>query len=227
MFLLLYRLAKKYVYNVTSGSTADDIYLQAKSQIDDNKRQSTSRLSGYIGPEEYQQLKQQQQSQQSSQSLSQSLLSQTFSHKGSAHNIFTGENSFDSFGLMSQHTSGFCSGGNNTGLSQTSFLGQISQDVLIETSQSSNTRSGKKLVDPNASLHNSSSKSNIYADALRENMDCDVRNSAQKNFTGKDQRNMISYAGTGGSSAVKAHTQLVTEIITNSAKARRQITFDS
>ncbi|XP_073844649.1 cyclin E-interacting protein minus [Musca autumnalis] len=220
------RLAKKYVYNVTSGGTADDIYLQAKSQIDETKRQSTSRLSGYIGPEEYQQLKKQQLSQQSSQSLSQA--SSSFSHKVSSLNIFNGDSSFDSFGPISQNTSGFCSG-NNTGLSQTSnFLGHISQDIIMETSQSSNTKSGKKLIDPNKSLPNSSSKSNIYADALRENMDCDVRNSAQKNFTGKDQRNMIQYAGNGGGgSAVKAHTQLVTEIITNSAKARRQITFDT
>ncbi|XP_013106845.2 uncharacterized protein LOC106086646 [Stomoxys calcitrans] len=214
------RLAKKYVFNVTTGASADDIYLQAKSQLDDSKRQSTSRLSGYIGPEEYQQLKQQQ---------SQTLLGHAFgSHKGSAHNIFNGDNSFDSFGLMSQNTSGFCSGSNNVVLSQTSFLGQITQDVVVETSQSSSTRSGKKASsDPNSSIHNSSSKSNIYADALRENMDCDVRTSAQKNFTGKDQRNMIPYAGNGGGSAVKAHAQLVTEIVTNSAKARRQITFDS
>ncbi|XP_075165519.1 cyclin E-interacting protein minus isoform X2 [Haematobia irritans] len=220
------RLAKKYVYNVTGGASADDIYLQAKSQIDESKRQSTSRLSGYIGPEEYQQRKQQL-SQQSSQSLSQTLLGQSYgSLKGSALNIFNGDNSFDSFGLMSQHTSGFCSGGNNTAVSQTSFLGKISQDIVVETSQSSSTRSGKK-IDPNGSIHNSSSKSNIYADALRENMDCDVRTSAQKNFTGKDQRNMISYASNAGGSAVKAHTQLVTEIVTNSAKARRQITFDS
>ncbi|XP_061389550.1 serine-rich adhesin for platelets [Musca vetustissima] len=226
------RLAKKYVYNVTAGGTADDIYLQAKSQIDDTKRQSTSRLSGYIGPEEYQQMKKQQLTQQSSQSLLQaSLSSSSFSHKVSSLNIFNGDSSFDSFGPISQNTSGFCSGNNTAMLSQTnSFLGQISQDIIIETSQSSNTRSGKKLmVDPNKSLPNSSSKSNIYADALRENMDCDVRNSAQKNFTGKDQRNMIPYAGNGGNggSAVKAHTQLVTDIITNSAKARRQITFDT
>lgn len=49
---------------------------------------------------------------------------------------------------------------------------------------------------------------------------------AQKNFTGKNQRNMSSYADNGGS-AVKVHSQLMADIITNSAKARRLISFDS
>ncbi|XP_065370215.1 uncharacterized protein mi isoform X2 [Calliphora vicina] len=210
------RLAKKYVYPVTAGSTADDIYLQAKSQIEDTKRQSTTRLSGYIGPEEYQQLKLQ---------SSQSLLSQSQSHKGSTHNIFTTESSFDSFGLISQTSSGFCGSTNGMTMSQTSFLGQISQDIITaESSHTSNSCSATKAIQMSASLQNSSSKSNLCGVVLRENVDCDLRRSAQKNFTGKDQRNMSPYhGGNGGGSAVKAHSQLVTD----SDKARRQISFDS
>ncbi|KAM7344838.1 cyclin E-interacting protein minus [Cochliomyia hominivorax] len=207
------RLAKKYVYPVTTGGSADDIYLQAKTQIEDTKRQSTTRLSGYIGPEEYQQLKLQS--------------SQTQSHKGSTHNIFTTDNSFDSFGLISQTSSGFCGSTNGMSVSQTSFLGQISQDIIA--ADTSNSRSATKTIQTNLSLQNSSSKSNLCGVVLRENVDCELRRSAQKNFTGKDQRNMSPYAGgpSNGGSAVKAHSQLINDIAANSAKARRQISFDS
>ncbi|KNC21793.1 hypothetical protein FF38_03231, partial [Lucilia cuprina] len=209
------RLAKKYVYPVTAGSTADDIYLQAKAQIEDTKRQSTTRLSGYIGPEEYQQLKQQ---------TSQTPLTQTQSHKGSLHNIFNTDNSFDSFGLISQTSSGFCGSTNGMTMSQTSFLGQISQDIITaDSSQTSNSCSASKTIQTCPSLQNSSSKSNLCGVVLRENVDCDIRRSAQKNFTGKDQRNMSPYTGGSNGSAVKAHSQLITD----SAKARRQISFDS
>lgn len=216
-------MAKKYVYPVTAGSTADDIYLQAKSQIEDTKRPSSTRLSGYIGPDEYQQLK----LQNHSQSMSQ-LSSQSLSHKGSMQNLFTAnETSFDSFGLISQTSSGFCGSTNGMTMSQTSFLGQISQDIIIGelSSQASNSRSASKPpIQLQNGLQNSSSKCNIGGVVLRENVDCELRKSAQKNFTGKDQRNMSPYVGTGnGGSAVKAHTQLVTD----SAKARRQISFDS
>lgn len=223
-------MAKKYVYQVTTGSTADDVYLQAKHQIDGSKRQSTSRLSGYIGPEEFQQLKQQS---QLSQTLSQSQQFVTntfsFSHKGSTHNIFSTELSQDSFA-----SSGFCSANTNAAavsMSQSSLFGHISQDIVMtQNSQGSNPRSATKGIQSNPSLQNSSSKSNLCGVVLRENVDCELRRSAQKNFTGKDQRNMSPYAGTanGNGSAVKAHAQLVTESsITNSAKARRQIFFES
>lgn len=165
----MFRLAKKYVYPVTAGATADDIYLQAKTQIEDTKRQSTTRLSGYIGPEEYQQLKQQ---------SSQSLLSQSQSHKGSTQNIFTTDNSFDSFGLISQTSSGFCGSTNGMTMSQTSFLGQISQDIITaESSQTSNSCSATKPIQMSTSLQNSSSKSNLCGVVLRENVDCDLRRS--------------------------------------------------
>ena len=212
-------MAKKYVYPVTAGSSADDIYLQAKIQIEETKRQSSTRLSGYIGREEYQQLKQ--------QSLLQSL-----SLKGSTSSLFNADNSFDSFGPVSQTSSGFCGSTNGMTMSQSSFLGQISQDILIsESSQTSNSRSASKLIQHNATLQNSSSKSNLCGVVLRENVDCELRRSAQKNFTGKDQRNMSPYTGSGhnnnNGSAVKAHSQLITDIANNSAKARRQISFDS
>lgn len=204
---------------MTAGSTADDIYIQAKTQIEDTKRQSTTRLSGYIGPEEYQQLKQQ---------SSQSLLSQSQNHKSSSYTIFTADNSFDSFGLISQTSSGFCGSTNCLTMSQTSFLGQLSQDIITaDSSQISNPRSATKTIQANSSLQNSSSKSNLGGVVLRENVDCEIRRSAQKNFTGKDQRNMSPYAGANNGSAVKAQTQLVTDFSANSAKARRQITFDS
>lgn len=154
------------------------------------------------------------------------MLSQSQTHKGSTHNIFTTDNSFDSFGLISQTSSGFCGSTNGMTASQTSFLGQISQDII--TADSSNSRSATKTIQTNLSLQNSSSKSNLCGVVLRENVDCELRRSAQKNFTGKDQRNMSPYTGgANGGSAVKAHTQLVHDIATNSAKARRQISFDS
>lgn len=200
---------------MTAGSTADDIYLQAKTQIEDTKRQSFTRLSGYIGPEEYQQLKQQSQLQSQSQ-------------RSSSHNVFTADSSFDSFGLLSQASSGFCGSTNCLAISQTSFLGQISQDVLhSEASQNTNSCSATKTIQTNPTLQNSSSKSNLCGVVLRENVDCEVRRSAQKNFTGKDQRNMSPYAAANNGSAVKAQTQMVADLGLSGAKARRQITFDS
>ncbi|XP_037955430.1 uncharacterized protein LOC119685261 isoform X2 [Teleopsis dalmanni] len=157
------RLAKKYVYNVVSGKTADDIYFHAKAQIDDNKRLSCSRLSGYIPPDEYQQRKNCQQSQH-----------------GSLQNLFSTETSIDSFSFS--HTS---SGFYEHSTSQSNLLEIIPQDD-INYSQNSvgSSKLSSQISQSNSALPNSSSKNNLGGLALRENVDCELRRSAQKNFTG-------------------------------------------
>lgn len=202
----LLRLAKKFAFSVIAGKNADDVYLQARSQECEAKRLSSTRLSGYIGPEEFAQRK--------------LLLSQTSvvgSAAGSArslHNIFGSENSIDSFGLsqMSLPT-------NACSETQSSIVDRISEDLFCKERQP---------IRPNASLQNSSSKSNLGGLALRENMDCEARRSAQKNFTGKDQQNISPYFGGGGSnsSARKFQMPPVGNSNHSGGKAKRQISFD-
>ncbi|XP_030386582.1 uncharacterized protein LOC115633297 isoform X2 [Scaptodrosophila lebanonensis] len=213
----LLRLAKKYAYNVISGKNSDEIYVYARSQESDAKRQSSSRLSGYIGPEEFEQRKLL--FSHSTNSLARSKLT------GSAHNIFGSENSIDSFSLsqMSQVTSGY--GDTQT---QSSLVERISEELF-------NGGKTKKLsIQPNASLQNSSSKSNLGGLALRENMDCEQRRSAQKNFTGKDQRNISPYysgsnnnSNSNGLSGNNSARKIQAKTTDSGAKAKRQISFDS
>ncbi|XP_017024781.1 uncharacterized protein mi [Drosophila kikkawai] len=201
----LLRLAKKFAFSVIAGKNADDIYLQARSQESEAKRLSSTRLSGYIGPEEFAQRK--------------LLLSQTSSGVGtlagstrSLHNIFGSENSIDSFGL-SQQTSA-CTD------TQSSLVNRIAEDLFCKERQP---------IRPNPTLQNSSSKSNLGGLALRENVDCELRRSAQKNFTGKDQRNISPYYGGGGNgSNGSARKFQVTPANSNNSggKAKRQISFD-
>ncbi|ALC41690.1 mi [Drosophila busckii] len=201
----LLRLAKKYAFNVIGGKQADDIYLQARSQECESRRQSSTRLSGYIGPEEFAQRK--------------LLLSQssTLSKSGSMQNLFGSENSIDCFGLsqMSQ-----------TALnSNSSLMERISEQLF----------NNQLPIQPNPTLQNSSSKSNLGGLALRENVDCEQRRSAQKNFTGKDQRNMSPYFNAGNSNSNGSARKLLatatatatTTACCSQVKAKRQISFDS
>uniref|UniRef100_A0A1A9UV37 Uncharacterized protein n=1 Tax=Glossina austeni TaxID=7395 RepID=A0A1A9UV37_GLOAU len=212
------RLAKRYVYQVTTGASVDEIYLQAKQHIEESKR--SMRLSGYIGPEEFEKL-------QLHSKSCKSQPSSTLAGSNSKQNISARNNSIDNVNELSQGSL------NIKALiaKQTSFLDQLSQNSGdMQQLQTSNV-AAKLPISSNGSQQNSSSKSNLSGVVLRENVDCDLRRSAQKNFTGKDQRNKSPYACIGGggqSSAVKAQTHLVSELnISNCAKARRQITFDS
>ncbi|KAH8254755.1 hypothetical protein KR032_012017 [Drosophila birchii] len=202
----LLRLAKKFAFSVIAGKSADDVYLQARSQESEAKRLSSTRLSGYIGPEEFAQRK--------------LLLSQTSSGVGtlagstrSLHNMFGSENSIDSFGL-SQQTTSACTD------TQSSLVDRIAEDLFCKERQP---------IRPNPTLQNSSSKSNLGGLALRENVDCELRRSAQKNFTGKDQRNISPYYGGGGngSNGSARKFQVPSASSNNSGgKAKRQISFD-
>lgn len=202
-----YRLAKKFAFSVIAGKNADDIYLQARSQESEAKKLSSTRLSGYIGPEEFAQRKMIL-SQASAGSLA------TAGSTRSLHNMFGSENSIDSFGLsqMSQQTNA-CSD------TQSSLVDRISEDLFSKERQP---------IRPNPTLQNSSSKSNLGSFALRENVDCELRRSAQKNFTGKDQKNISPYYG-GGSSNGSARKYQVPLDNGNSSgqKAKRQISFDN
>ncbi|KAH8399335.1 hypothetical protein KR215_007993 [Drosophila sulfurigaster] len=210
----LLRLAKKYAFSVIAGKQPDDIYLQARSQESETKLQSSARLSGYIGPEEFAQRKLLL-SQSSSHSLSQMSLTHSKTD-GSMQNLFGSENSIDSFGF-SQMSQGAATSNSAT---QSSLMERISEDLF-----------SKQLpIQPNPSLQNSSSKSNLGGLALRENVHCEQRRSAQKNFTGKDQRNISPYFGGGSNSNGSGRKLPVTATVVSgesSAKAKRQISFDS
>ncbi|KAI8038498.1 uncharacterized protein LOC128254656 [Drosophila gunungcola] len=202
----LLRLAKKFAFSVIAGKNADDVYLQARSQESEAKRLSSTRLSGYIGPEEFAQRK---------MLLSQASAVGAAAGSGrSLHNLFGSENSIDSFGLsqMSLPT-------NTCSDTQSSIVDRISEDLFCKERQP---------IRPNPTLQNSSSKSNLGGLALRENMDCETRRSAQKNFTGKDQQNISPYFGGGGSngSARKFQMQSVGNSNNSGGKAKRQISFD-
>ncbi|XP_034477675.1 uncharacterized protein LOC117784130 isoform X2 [Drosophila innubila] len=211
----LLRLAKKYAFSVIAGKQPDDIYLHARSHESETKLQSSSRLSGYIGPEEFAQRKLLL-SQSSSQSLSQMSLARSKAD-GSMHNLFGSENSIDSFGFsqMSQ-----CTATSNSA-TQSSLMERISEDLFCKQQQ--------LPILPNPTLQNSSSKSNLGGLALRENVHCEQRRSAQKNFTGKDQRNISPYYNGGNSNGSGRKLQATTAApsVESSAKAKRQISFDS
>ncbi|XP_017073109.1 uncharacterized protein LOC108109186 isoform X2 [Drosophila eugracilis] len=202
----LLRLAKKFAFSVIAGKNADDIYLQARSQESEAKRLSSTRLSGYIGPEEFAQRK---------LILSQASGVGSVPCSGrSLHNLFGSENSIDSFGLsqMSLPT-------NTCSDTQSSIVDRISEDLFCKERQP---------IRPNPTLQNSSSKSNLGGLALRENMDCETRRSAQKNFTGKNQQNISPYFGGGGSNGSARKFQLppVGNSNQSGGKAKRQISFD-
>ncbi|XP_036331937.1 uncharacterized protein LOC118743399 isoform X2 [Rhagoletis pomonella] len=182
----LLRLAKRYVHNVIGGRGADDVYLQAKAKILREKNESNCRLSGYIGPEEYQRLKDSQQ--QHLQEEQSNLFSQNSMHSGSITNIFSAEPSLDSFGLTNSHEIK-----PSTNAIASTFT---SQSQLIESTSTQPSPLKKLPIQSNESQQNSSSKNNTCGLALRENVnfDSDQRRSAQKNFTGKDQRNVSPYA---------------------------------
>lgn len=204
--IFAHRLAKKFAFSVIAGKSADEVYLQARSQESEAKRLSSTRLSGYIGPEEFAQRK--------------LLLSQTSSGVGtlagstrSLHNLFGSENSIDSFGL-SQMSSQLAE-------TQSSLVDRISEDLFCKERQP---------IRPNPTLQNSSSKSNLGGLALRENVDCELRRSAQKNFTGKDQQNISPYFGGNGNgsngSARKFQVPSAGNSNQSGGKAKRQISFD-
>ncbi|XP_030558051.1 uncharacterized protein LOC115760720 isoform X1 [Drosophila novamexicana] len=211
----LLRLAKKYAFSVIAGKQPDDIYLQARIQESEAKRQSNTRLSGYIGPEEFAQRKLLL-SQSSTQSLSQMSLAHSKAD-GSMQNLFGSENSIDSFGFSQTSQSN----GASNPATQSSFMERISEDLFSKQQQ--------LPIQANPSLQNSSSKSNLGGLALRENVHCEQRRSAQKNFTGKDQRNISPYFGGGNSngSARKFQANAASSGGDSGAKAKRQITFDS
>ncbi|KAH8299606.1 hypothetical protein KR044_003499 [Drosophila immigrans] len=210
----LLRLAKKYAFSVIAGKQPDDIYLHARSQESETKLQSSARLSGYIGPEEFAQRKLLL-SQNSSQSMSQMSLVRSKTD-GSMQNLFGSENSIDSFGF-SQMSQGAATSNSAT---QSSLMERISEDLFSKQ---------QLPILPNPTLQNSSSKSNLGGLALRENVHCEQRRSAQKNFTGKDQRNISPYFGVSNSNGSGRKLQATATVVSgeSSAKAKRQISFDS
>ncbi|XP_054738432.1 uncharacterized protein LOC129244684 isoform X1 [Anastrepha obliqua] len=185
----LLRLAKRYVHNVITGHCADDIYLQAKAKIVREKNESNCRLSGYIGPEEYQRLKnsQQQQLQDQTHSFSQNLI-----RADSVTNIFSIDSSLNSSRASSSQNITL----STSSLATTSTSQNQSQIQLLESTVKQSSSLTKLSIQSNTSLQNSSSKNNMCGLALRENVnfESDQRRSAQKNFTGKDQRNVSPYA---------------------------------
>ncbi|XP_026841638.1 uncharacterized protein LOC6592406 [Drosophila persimilis] len=207
----LLRLAKKFAYSVVAGKNTDDVYMQARSQESEAKRLSSTRLSGYIGPEEFAQRKILL-SQASSCSSQQSISLQA---SQSIHNFFGSENSVDAFAMSQTSQATACTD------TQSSLMDRISEDLFCKEQQ-------QQPIRPNLTLQNSSSKSNLGGLALRENVDGELRRSAQKNFTGKDQRNISPYYGGGGSNGSARKFQ-VPPITSHSSgvKAKRQISFDS
>lgn len=187
------RLAKKYVCTVIAGKSADDIYILAKSKIEEEKKMSTTRLSGYIAPEEFESRK---------LSLTQS-------------SICSFENTMDSMAFSQ-----------NSAMSQTTHNLKNYEDIMMESSKSAI----KLSIQPNPSLQKSSSKNNLDGMALRENVDCEQRWSAQKLFTGLDQQNVSPYANptmrstTGQTISFKS---CLYDLNNSTTKAKRQISFDS
>ncbi|KAH8413825.1 hypothetical protein KR222_009008 [Zaprionus bogoriensis] len=222
----LLRLAKKYAFSVIAGKQPDDVYLHARSHESEAKRQSSTRLSGYIGPEEFAQRKLLMSQGCSTQSpLSQMSLSRSLA-EGSMQNLFGSENSMDSFALSQLCQSGSVGTPNSTAThSQSSLMERLSEDLF--------SKQERLPIQPNPTLQNSSSKSNLGGLALRENVHCEQRRSAQKNFTGKDQRNISPYYGGGGGnsnsngSARKLQASTAAGTADSGAKAKRQISFDS
>ncbi|EDW85641.1 uncharacterized protein Dwil_GK23188 [Drosophila willistoni] len=211
----LLRLAKKFAYNVVAGKQADEIYIQARNQESEAKRASNTRLSGYIGPEEYAQRK------LLITPNSASSSQQSLPQRGSIHNLFGSENSIESFGFSQISQTNMCSD------TQSSLIDRISDDLF-----SNKPQQNQLPIQANPSLQNSSSKSNLSGLALRENVDCEQRRSAQKNFTGKDQRNISPYYGGGGGGSNNGSARKFPPVTTSSSinsgvKAKRQISFDS
>uniref|UniRef100_A0A0K8UZS0 Uncharacterized protein n=3 Tax=Bactrocera latifrons TaxID=174628 RepID=A0A0K8UZS0_BACLA len=186
----LLRLAKRYVHNVIGGRNADDIYLNAKAKIARERSEANIRLSGYIGPEEYRRRKDAQKQQQQHDEQNSSF-SQSITITGSISNIFLCDKSMDSFCM----TSGYETIPASNTTTQTTYSSQSQSQVFDSNSKPSSLK--KLSVQPNASLQNSSSKNNMCGLALRENVNFEIeqqRRSTQKNFTGKDQRNVSPYA---------------------------------
>ncbi|XP_055919390.1 uncharacterized protein LOC129951321 [Eupeodes corollae] len=188
------RLAKKYVCDVIFGKSADEIYIFAKSKIEEEKKVSSVRLSGYIAPDEFETRK--------------LVLNQS--------SLCSFENSMDSTFVLSQNSS--------VSVSQPAHNIKNLDDVLIKS------KSAIRLaIQPNASLQKSSSKNNIDGIPLRENLDCEQRWSDQKKFTGVDQQNVSPYS----SSKVRSASQTLSfrsslyDLSTSTAKAKRQISFDT
>ncbi|EDW01078.1 uncharacterized protein LOC6560512 [Drosophila grimshawi] len=220
----LLRLAKKYAFSVIAGKQPDDIYLQARIHESEAKRQTGTRLSGYIGPEEFAQRKL-----LLSQSSTSTQLMRIAADGGSIHNLFGSENSIDSFGF-SQLSQGTVTTSVSASASQSSLMDRISEELFAKQRQPQ-LQHQQLPIQPSPSLQNSSSKSNLGSLALRENVHCEQRRSAQKNFTGKDQRNISPYYGgnsNSNSSARKLHNvPTATNGGDSGAKAKRQISFDS
>ncbi|XP_067630516.1 serine-rich adhesin for platelets isoform X2 [Eurosta solidaginis] len=183
----LLRLAKRYVHFVISGRCADEIYLQAKTKITRERNESSCRLTGYIGPEEYQRFK----------SSRQQLM------QDDQINLFS-QNSFCSGSIPNSHAANPTTMESYRNSNETEVLPNATdfkshcqtQYELIEITSTPSSSLKKLSTQPNGSLQNSSSKNNMCGLALRENVnfESDQRRSAQKNFTGKDQRNVSPYA---------------------------------
>lgn len=162
-------------------------------------------------------------SQSSSLSTSQISLSRSLA-EGSIQNLFGSENSIDSFGLSQMGQSQV---GTPTSVtqSQSSLMERLTEDLFNKQ------ESQQRLpIQPNPTLQNSSSKSNLGGLALRENVHCEQRRSAQKNFTGKDQRNISPYFGgnsNSNGSARKLQPSALAATSNSATKAKRQISFDS
>ncbi|XP_011182927.2 uncharacterized protein LOC105212577 [Zeugodacus cucurbitae] len=244
----LLRLAKRYVHYVIGGRSADDIYLHAKAKIARERNESSGRLSGYIGPEEYRRLRDSQKQQQLLDGQNNSLSQSTISNRSaSISNLFSQDKSMDSFCMTSSYETIPAS---NATVS--TFTSQ-SQSQLMETNLTKQSSHKKLPIQPNAALQNSSSKNNMCGLALRENVNFEFeqRRSTQKNFTGKDQRNVSPYANGNNNyynnnnnslppatvlcSTAMGKSQLQTKLMSTetsllhpaSTKVKRQISFDN
>lgn len=163
------RLSKKYVYCVMHGKTADDVYLMEKNDINNEKVAASTKLTGYIAPDDYANFKK-------------------LPIKKTNSFAFLSESSVDSFNFSQSYGCG------PTQSTQNSEHTKFSQNSLLSVDSSNMCAINNKLpIQPNKTLQNSSSKNNLNGLALRENVDCEQRKSGLKNFTGKDQRNVSPY----------------------------------
>ena len=194
------------MYWVLQGKTEDAIYLEEKLKLRNTANLST-KLTGYIAPEEHEQLR----------TLPRSFSQQT---------VYSAEKSLDttnmfraqSTDLLNQSSQGSCCTNQSA-----SNLGYGNLDMLC--SQSSNANSNVS----NNNHNNSSSKSNSKNSVLRENFDSDQRQKSANKFlcfSGKDQKNVSPFNDKVRNTS-NSKPKVSVGVNANILKAKRQISFDA
>ncbi|XP_058456187.1 uncharacterized protein LOC131433680 [Malaya genurostris] len=197
----LLRLANKHVYDVIQGRSVDDIYFKEKTRILNAK--NTSKLQGYIAPQEYEQRQQ--------------LLK-----RSTSTSLLISENSMD--------LSLCASSSQQLAFSQSSIFSQ-SSEFLNQLSQTSARQSLTSNVISTTAPIASCELTDAENTALRENVDSEQRQKStqkQVSFSGKDQKNLSPYADNKAGSQAKGTKLLVGSAMSSSSilKAKRQISFE-